>query len=117
MLDNHIPVAAGSDFPVEQVSPLLGLHAAVTRQNAKGEPAGGWYPAQRMTLPEAIEAFTRGAAFAEGAEGSRGVLAVGRKADLTVYSGALAPDASLLDLRIDYTVVDGEIVYQREAKQ
>jgi predicted amidohydrolase YtcJ len=114
MLDQHVPLAAGSDFPVEQVSPLLGLYAAVTRQDAKGMPAGGWYPAQKMTLLEALEAFTRGAAYAEFAEDSRGVIAVGRHADLTVYSGRLAPDASLLDLHVDYTIVDGEIVYQRE---
>jgi len=114
MLDHRIPFAAGSDFPVEQVPPILGLYAAVTRQDASGKPAGGWYPEQRMTLSEAIDAFTRGAAYAEGAEATRGVLAVGRHADLTVFSGTLAPDRSLLDLRVDYTIVDGEIVYQRE---
>jgi predicted amidohydrolase YtcJ len=114
MLEHHIPFAAGSDFPVEQVSPILGLYAAVTRQDARGMPAGGWYPAQRMTLSETIEAFTHGAAYAEGAEDSRGVLAAGRHADLTVFSGKLLPDRSLLDLRVDYTIVDGEIVYQRE---
>ncbi|HEX8108416.1 MAG TPA: amidohydrolase [Kofleriaceae bacterium] len=114
MLDHHIPFAAGSDFPVEQVPPILGLYAAVTRQDAQGKPAGGWYPQQRMTLSEAIDGFTHGAAYAEGAEATRGVLAVGRHADLTVFSGALAPDRSLLDLRVDYTIVDGEIVYQRE---
>lgn len=114
LLDQRIPVAAGSDFPVEQVSPILGIYAAVSRQDPHGQPSGGWYPAQRMTLYEAIDAFTRGAAYAEGAEATRGVLAVGRRADLTIFSGALAPDRSLLDLRVDYTVLDGEIVYQRE---
>ena len=114
MFENHIPVAGGSDFPVEQVSPLLGIYSAVTRQDAKGAPAGGWYPAQKMTLDEAIAAFTRGAAYAEGAEATRGVLAVGRAADLTVYSAPLVADRSLLALKIDYTVVDGEVVYQRE---
>jgi predicted amidohydrolase YtcJ len=114
MLDHHIPFAAGSDFPVEQVSPILGLYAAVSRQDAKGMPAGGWYPAQRMTLEEAVAAFTRGAAYAEFAEDARGMLAPGRRADLTVFSGKLVPDKSLLDLKIDYTIVDGEIVYNRE---
>ena len=115
MLDHHIPFAAGSDFPVEHVSPLLGLYAAVTRQNAEGMPAGGWYPDQRMTLLEALDAFTHGAAYAEGSEETRGMIAVGRGADFTVYSGALTSDRHLLDLQIDYTIVDGEIVYQREA--
>jgi predicted amidohydrolase YtcJ len=114
MLEHHIPVAGGSDFPVERVPPILGIYAAVTRQDGKGMPAGGWYPDQRMTLPEAIDAFTHGAAYAEGAEDSRGMIAVGRHADLTVFSGTLAPDRSLLDLQVDYTIVDGEVVYQRE---
>ena len=114
MLDHGIPLAAGSDFPVEQVPPILGLYAAVSRQDATGQPPGGWYPSQRMTLTEALDAFTRGAAYAEGAEATRGMLAIGRAADITVYSGALAPDASLLALKVDYTIVDGEIVFQRE---
>jgi predicted amidohydrolase YtcJ len=114
LLNAHIPIAAGSDFPVEEVSPLLGLYAAVARQDAKGAPPGGWYPGERMTLDEAIAAFTRGAAYAEFAEDSRGMLAVGRRADVTVFSGKLAPDKSLLDLQIDYTIVDGEIVHDRE---
>src|SRR5262249_61872077 len=99
MLDPDIPFAAGSFCPDEQVPPILGLYAAVTRQDAKGMPAGGWYPSQRMTLEEAIDGFTHGAAFAEGAEASRGVLAVGRRADITVFGGKLAPDHSLLDLQ------------------
>lgn len=114
LLEHRIPIAAGSDFPVEQVSPMLGIYAAVTRQDLKGMPAGGWYPSQRMTLLEALDAFTRGAAYAEGAEATRGTIAVGRHADLTVFGGTLAPDPSLLGLAIDYTIVDGEIVYQRE---
>ncbi|HET9990350.1 MAG TPA: amidohydrolase, partial [Kofleriaceae bacterium] len=65
MLDHHIPLIGGSDFPVEEVGPLLGIYAAVTRQDAAGNPPGGWYPAQRMTLDEAIAAFTRDAAAAE----------------------------------------------------
>jgi len=77
MLDHHIPLAFGSDFPVEDVGPLLGIYAAVTRQDAAGNPPGGWYPAQRMTLDEAIAAFTRDAATAEG-DDTRGVIATAR---------------------------------------
>src|ERR1043166_5264218 len=101
MLNNHIPFAAGSDFPVEQVPPILGLYAAVTRQDAKGMPAGGWYPEQKRTRSEAIGGSPRGAADAEFAEATRGVLSVGRHADLTVFSGKLTPDRSLLDLHVD----------------
>jgi len=115
MLDKKIPLAAGSDFPVEDVSPLLGIYAAVTRQDAKGSPAGGWHPEQKLTLEEALAAFTSGAAYAEGAESERGMLAVGRPADLTVFDGKLEPDASLLTRKVAYTIVDGEIVMRRDA--
>ncbi len=115
MLDRKIPLAAGSDFPVEDVAPLLGIYAAVTRQDAKGNPAGGWYPSQKLTLDEAIAAFTSGAAYAEGHETTRGMIAVGRAADLTIFDRALAPDRTLLDTHVDYTVVDGQVVFQRQA--
>jgi len=110
MLDHHIPLAFGSDFPVEDVGPLLGIYAAVTRQDAAGNPPGGWYPAQRMTLEEAIAAFTRDAARIEG-DDTRGVIAAGKVADLTVYDGTLAPDRTLLSLAIAMTIVDGAVVY------
>jgi predicted amidohydrolase YtcJ len=114
MFDNKIPLASGSDFPVEDVGPLLGIYASVTRQDANGKPEGGWYPKQRMTLDEAIAGFTSGAAFAEFAEGTRGVIAVGKTADLTIFDRALAADKSLLETKADYTIVDGEVRYHRQ---
>jgi predicted amidohydrolase YtcJ len=115
ILDHHIPLIGGSDFPVEDVGPLLGIYAAVTRQDAAGNPAGGWYPAQRMTLDEAIAAFTRDAAKAEHVT-DRGVVKVGNRADLTVYGDKLAPDRSLLTMSIAMTVVDGDVVYEQGAR-
>ncbi len=112
MLDKGIPLAAGSDFPVEDVQPLLGIYAAVTRQDATGQPAGGWYPRQRLTLDEALAAFTSGAAYAEHAETTRGMIAVGRTADLTVFDRALAPDRTLLDTQVAATIVGGAIVHE-----
>lgn len=115
MLDNRIPLAAGSDFPVEEVAPLLGIYAAVTRQDASGNPAGGWYPKQKLTLDEAIAAFTTGAAYAEGAEATRGMIAVGRAADVTIFDRPLAADRSLLETRVAFTIVEGEVVFDRGA--
>jgi hypothetical protein len=115
LLDHHIPLIGGSDFPVEEVGPLLGIYAAVTRQDAAGNPAGGWYPAQRMTFDEAIAAFTRDAAVAEHVT-DRGVIKAGNHADLTVYGGKLAPDRSLLTMDIAMTVVDGDVVYEQGAR-
>ncbi|MBA2543636.1 MAG: amidohydrolase family protein, partial [Deltaproteobacteria bacterium] len=115
VLDKGVPLASGSDFPVEEVSPILGIYAAVTRQDAAGKPAGGWYPEQRLTLDEAISSFTLGAAYAEFAESSRGVIAVGRAADLTVFDRKLAPDRTLLDTHAMFTIVGGRVVYERGA--
>ena len=112
VLDRGIPLAAGSDFPIEEVAPLLGLFAAVTRTDHAGQPAGGWYPAQRLTLDEAIGAFTTGAAYAEGAEATRGTIAVGRAADLTVFDRRLDDPAGLASAQVAYTIVDGGVVYK-----
>ena len=112
MLNKGIPLAAGSDFPVEDVPPLLGIYAAVTRQDAKGEPPGGWFPKQKLTLDEAIAAFTTGAAYAEFAEDKRGMIAVGRLADITVFDRALAADKTLLETKVALTIVGGKIEHE-----
>jgi predicted amidohydrolase YtcJ len=112
MLDAKIPLAFGSDFPVEEVSPLRGLWAAVTRQDDKGQPSGGWYPAQRLSLAEALAGYTTGAAAAIGAQASRGQLVVGQVADLTVYDRPLR-EAALLETQVDLTVVGGRVVFER----
>ena len=114
MLDAKVPLAFGSDFPVEQPSPLLGLHAAVTRQDLAGQPAGGWLPDQRLTMTEAIAAFTSGAAFAAGREAHFGRLAKGMRADITCLDGdPFSVDPSELPhLRVRSTMVDGELVFE-----
>lgn len=114
-LDSGAALALGSDFPVERVDPLLGLYAAVSRQDADGKPPGGWLADQRMTLAEAIDGFTRGAAFAGHAEGEVGTLEAGKRADFVV----LATDPfklrgrGLLALKVQSTWVDGERVWPK----
>jgi predicted amidohydrolase YtcJ len=106
-------LAFGSDFPVESVDPLLGLYAAVTRQDADGKPPGGWYPDQRLTLAEAVHAFTQGAAFAAFDETDGGRIEVGRRADLTILDRAVSTDPrELLRSRAAFTVVRGAIVHE-----
>jgi hypothetical protein len=107
-------LVAGSDFPVEKPAPLLGLYAAVTRQQPDGTPEGGWAPDQRMTLTEAIEAFTVAPAYAAFVEDHRGMLRAGYVADVTVYDQALSGDDSLLERIVDMTVVGGQVVYTRK---
>ena len=105
-------VAFGSDFPVEEASPLLGIYAAVTRQDAEGQPAGGWRPEERLTLDEAIRAFTVEPAWAAFAEARRGVIAPGFAADLTVFDRALAPSRTLLAARAELVLVGGRVAYE-----
>jgi predicted amidohydrolase YtcJ len=106
-------VAFGSDFPVEDVPPLLGLYAAVTRQDAHGQPPGGWRPEERLTLEQALRAFTVEAAYAAIAERERGQLRPGMVADITVFDRALAADATLLATHVDMTIVGGKVVFER----
>lgn len=112
ILDTGGRIVGGSDFPVEEVAPRLGLYAAVTRQDARGQPPGGWYPAQRLTLDEAVRAFTVEPAYAGFVEHRRGRIAAGMDADLTVFDRALAADATLLELGVDMTIVGGEVVHE-----
>lgn len=103
-------VAFGSDFPVEEVSPLLGLYAAVTRQDAAGSPPGGFQPEQRLTLEEALHAFTVEPAWAAFAEKHRGTLAPGMVADVTVFDRMLTGDRGLLEAKAELVLVGGEVV-------
>jgi hypothetical protein len=116
VLKRDIPLAFGSDFPIEDVSPLLGIYAAVTRQDANGQPADGWYRDQSVTFPEALAAFTSGAAYAQFEDATRGRIAPGFKADLTVYAAPLAGDISLLKNKVVATIVDGDVVYDPEQR-
>jgi predicted amidohydrolase YtcJ len=113
ILDAGGRLALGSDFPVEDVNPFFGIYAAVTRQDQKQWPAGGWYPAQRLTLAEAIRGFTRDAAWAAFEERSRGTIEQGKLADLTIVEGDLyaMPAADLYKAKVRYTVVGGEVVF------
>src|SRR5262249_45080421 len=105
-----VRLAAGSDFPVEGGGPGRGgLYAAVARTDALGKPAGGWLPDQRMTLDEAVAAFSATGAYAAFQEGWRGRAAVGQAADLTVLDRGLGGDvaAALRGARIALTMVGG----------
>lgn len=107
-------LAFGSDFPVESVDPRLGLYSAVTRADAKGLPAGGWYPDEKLTAFEALRAFTLEAAYAGFAENELGSLTPGKRADFVVLAeDPLAiPQQALRSLTIKATYVDGKPVYE-----
>jgi predicted amidohydrolase YtcJ len=110
-------LAFGSDSPVEDLNVLVGIHAAVTRRRADGSPGPeGWYPEQRLTVEEAVHAYTAGAAYASGEETVKGALTPGKLADLVVLSQdifAIDPMA-ILETEVLATLFDGEFVYGRE---
>ena len=115
LLDAGARLALGSDFPVERVDPLLGFHAAVTRQDADGLPAGGWYGNQVLTRAEALRGFTLDAAYAGFMEGEVGSIEPGKRADWVVFSQDLmsVPNEAILDTEVVATYVDGQAVYER----
>ncbi len=116
LLQTGTRICAGSDFPVEEADPRLILHAAVTRTNKNGQPAGGFMPEQRLSVGEAIAAMTSDAAYAVFAEERLGQIRVGRPADLTLLAGELSltqspPPADLWSRPVLMTVVGGRVVY------
>lgn len=115
LLDAGVPLMFSSDCPVCDPSPLVGIHAAVTRQRGDGTPDGGWYPRQRITVQEAVYGYTAMAARCHGAGDELGTLSPGKRADLIVLDQNLfeIDPAAILDTRVEMTLLDGELVYQR----
>jgi predicted amidohydrolase YtcJ len=110
-------IAAGSDFPVESTNPFWGIHAAVTRQDHDNHPPGGWRPQERMSVPEALRAFTLDAAYAMHMEDRVGTLEPGMQADFILVDQDIfqMPPERLWQVRVLETWVAGERVYRAEA--
>jgi predicted amidohydrolase YtcJ len=103
-------LAFGSDSPVEDFNPLVGIHAAVTRRRANGKPGpDGWYPQQRVSVADAIHAYTLGAAYAGGMETEIGSLEAGKLADLVVLSHDITaiPSDELLGVQVQRVMLNG----------
>jgi predicted amidohydrolase YtcJ len=115
-LELGVPVANGSDFPVEDPNPLWGFYAAITRQDHKGRPPGGWFPEHRMTRQEALESWTIRGAYAAFEEGIKGSLTPGKLADFVAISADImtVPPPEILKARVLMTVVGGRIVHPRQ---
>jgi hypothetical protein len=112
-LDAGVPLALGTDWPVEPIDPFANLWACVTRQRPDGQPEGGWFPRERLTIEQAIETYTLGSAYAEFAEKEKGSLAPGRWADLVVLDTNLltASPRQILNAKVVATVFGGKVVY------
>jgi len=113
MLNAHVPLAFGSDVPVESSNPFPGISVAMTREDAKGEPAGGWMPEQRLTFEEALTAFTRGGAYAGFAEDRFGTLAHGERADFLLIDRdiSMTRPAEIRNIQVIETWIGGKRVY------
>ena len=105
------PGTSASEYPI---NPMLGLYAAVTRQTVTGQPAAGWFPNERISIEEAIRAYTYNTAYANFEEKIKGSIEVGKLADLTVLSKNLlkVEPKDFLTTDVLYTIVDGKIVYK-----
>lgn len=108
-------VAAGSDFPIEGINPLLGFYAAVTRQDANQWPLNGFMPKQRLTRNQALMAMTHWAAYAAFAETNTGSLVPGKTADFVVLDRDImtCPAPEILLAKVVHTVIDGQIVWSQ----
>ncbi|MGB5986644.1 MAG: amidohydrolase family protein, partial [Desulfobacterales bacterium] len=117
LMDHGLRVQFGSDAPVEPIAPILGIQAAVLRQDRQHQPQGGWRPEEKLTLEESLAGYFRTAAWSSGKEDRLGALKPGNLADLTVFAEDLtAVDPARWDqVAVEMTIIDGEIAYQKES--
>jgi len=115
LLDAGATLAFGSDWFVAPMEPLMGIYAAVTRRTLDGKRPQGWVPEQKITVAEAVRAYTMGSAYAGGDEKIKGSIEVGKLADLV----ALSADIFMIDpveiekTKVVMTIFDGKVIYDR----
>jgi predicted amidohydrolase YtcJ len=112
-LDNGVHLAFGTDWTVAPLNPMLGLYAAVTRATLDGKHPNGWIPEQKITIQEAIEAYTMGSAYAEFEDKEKGSITPGKLADMVLISdNILRIDArAIREAKVEMTMLGGKIVY------
>lgn len=116
LLDRGAHLSFGSDWTVAPMDPILGIHAAVTRRTWDGKHPGGWVPEEKITVGEALAAYTAGNAYAVFGEGRRGRLAPGYQADLVLLDRDLTriPPETIDQARIEATIMGGRVVYSAD---
>jgi len=116
LLDAGATLAFGSDWPVAPLDPVMGIYAAATRRTLDGKTPNGWVPEQKITVAQAVHAYTVGSAFAEHQETVKGSIAPGKLADLVVLSDDIfaIPPAAIEKTKVEMTIFDGKVIYQRK---
>ena len=116
LIDGGARLAFGSDWTVAPLDPLLGIYAAVTRRTIGGKTPGGWVPEQKISVAEAVAAYTASNAYAAYLEDELGTIDVGKYADLVVLTDDIftIDPVEIEQVKVDVTIVEGAVVYRRE---
>ncbi len=115
LLEHDVALALGTDWPVAPLDPMLTVYAAVTRATIDGRRNEGWVPEQKITVAEAVRAYTAGSAYAEFQEDVKGTLAPGKLADFVILDQDIfsIPAMQIRDAKVDVTIVGGRVVWDR----
>jgi predicted amidohydrolase YtcJ len=115
LLDAKTRLAFGSDWSVAPATPLEGIYGAVTRETLDGKHPGGWVPEQKITVEEALRAYTTGGAYASFEERQKGTIERGKLADFALIDRDITriPPDQIRDAHVVMTIVGGKIVYER----
>jgi predicted amidohydrolase YtcJ len=112
-LDHGVRLALGTDWNVAPLNPMVTVYAAVARATLDGKNPNGWFPEQKLTLPEALEAYTMGSAYAEFQENEKGSITPGKLADMVLLSAdlfSIAPE-KIRDVKVLKTIVGGKVIW------
>lgn len=115
LLNSGAKIAFGTDYQVEPLNPMEGLYAGVTRKDRLGEEGEGWFPEEKLTMEEAIELYTLGAAYAQFMEDRKGIIKPGYLADIVITDRDLLTiqEDQIMKTRVDFTITGGRVVYER----
>jgi hypothetical protein len=116
LLDAHVVLAFGSDWFVAPLDPLIGIYAATTRRTLDGKHPDGWVPEQKISVAEAVHAYTVGSAYAAMEEDIKGSLEPGKLADVAVLSEDIfhIDPVEIQNTKVDMTIFDGKVIFERK---